>query len=646
MNRFKSFCVTCARGARSFTRYYRAFLLDPATLVTLGSALLLLLAIGLNPLEVISDKAPLNAAHWLYLAAALLGSGYIWWSAVRGIREGDFTADIPVSLATLAAILIGQYAAAAVVAVLLLVGGLLEEFVAARAGHALEDLAGLLPDRVTVRRPGGDAIVSLQSLQVGEIILVRPGERVAVDGEILSGSATINQAVITGESIAVEKQVGDRVYAGSLNENGALEVRTVQVGEFTTLGQIRRLVAQAQANKAPIERTLDRYARFYTPAAILLGLVLWVWSGDVLRAITVLIVFCPCVMALATPTALVASIGNAAMRGSLVKRGATIEALAKVNTVIFDKTGTLTLGNPQLVDLITLNDLSENELLLIAAAAEKVSEHPLGRSVLNAALNKSMQVPDPEDFEVLTGSGVRAVVGTKNVMLGKLDWLSGAGLPLADEICDRVDAFSAAGRMVIIMLLDRSPAALLVFEDGLRPESKPVLMRLQKMGLSTVLLSGDHSQTVQRVAAELGIDEFYAGVLPQQKLEVVRRLQSEGRSVVFVGDGINDGPALASADVGISMGLGGSDLAIETAEISLLSDDLTRLPHLIYLARLAMRAIRQNLAFSLGVLALAVFLTVLGFLSPVSGALLHELSSIPVIANSARLITLKEENLN
>jgi Zn2+/Cd2+-exporting ATPase len=275
IEKFQVACFTCARGVRSFTRHYRDFLLDPGTLFTAASGLLLILAVLLNPLEILTEHAPKTNAHWLYLASALVGSCFIWWSAVQGIRKGDFTADIPVSLATLAAILIGQYAAAAVVAVLLLLGGMLENIVAARAGHALEKLARLLPDRVTLRRMDGDVVVPLDAVQVGDIILVRPGERVAVDGEVLSGSASINQAAITGESLSVEKNPGDTVYAGTYNENGALEVRTTQIGERTTLGQIRRMVLEAQEKKAPIERLLNRYARFYTPAAILLGYRTW-----------------------------------------------------------------------------------------------------------------------------------------------------------------------------------------------------------------------------------------------------------------------------------------------------------------------------------------------------------------------------------
>src|SRR6266566_1200900 len=425
--RFQSACVTCVRGGRRFVGRYRDFLLNAGTLFTLASLLLLIAATIQTPDGLVNS----NHAHtWLYLAAALAGSVYIWWSALQGIRERDFTADIPVSFATAAALIIGQYSAAAVVAVLLLLGGMLEEFVSARASHALDELSKLLPDRVTVRRDGEDRVVPLEEVQSGDLVLIRSGDRIPIDGSILLGTASVNQAAITGESLPVEKQVGDQVYAGTLNEVGALEVRATRVGTETTLGQIRRMVEEAQKQKAPIERILNRYAKFYTPAAIILGALVWWFSGDILRAITILIVFCPCVMVLATPTALVASIGNAALRGSLVKKGATVEAMAKVTAVAFDKTGTVTFGQPKPTTIQPLADMTEIELLRLAAIAEKLSEHPLGRAVVQAALTREVLVPDPEEFTVLPGLGVRARIDDGELFIGRPRLLSEQGILL------------------------------------------------------------------------------------------------------------------------------------------------------------------------------------------------------------------------
>ncbi|HEV2461226.1 MAG TPA: cation-translocating P-type ATPase, partial [Ktedonobacterales bacterium] len=635
LNRVQSVCVTCAQGGRRFVGRYRDFLLAPGTLFTLASLVLLVAAViqtpsGLNEVS--------HASSPLYLVAALIGSVYIWWSAIQGIRERDFTADIPVSIATAAAIAIGQYSAAAVVAVLLLLGGMLEEFVSARAGNALDALARLLPGEVLVRRDGQDVLVPLEQVCVGDHVLIRSGERIPADGEVVAGTASVNQAAITGESLAVDKQTGDAVFAGTLSELGALEVRATKVGAETTLGQIRRMVVEAQAQKAPVERILNRYAKFYTPAAILLGAGVWLWSGDILRAITILIVFCPCVMVLATPTALVASIGNAALRGSLVKKGATVEALEKVDTVVFDKTGTVTYGRPQLTAIDPLRDRVAGDLPRVAAIAEKFSEHPLGRAVVQAAQERGIAVPDPEVFTVLPGLGVRARVDGREVVLGRPRLLVDEGIPVPEGVAARAANLAAVGRTVILVAEAGHVPGMLVLEDALRPEAKGVIARLKQLGVRTVLVTGDNAATADRIAAQLGIGEVHAEVLPQQKGTLVKRLQVDGHRVAFVGDGVNDGPALATADVGVAMGLAGTDVAIETAEIALLADDLTKLPHLLGLSRQAMRAIRQNLVFSLGVLALAVGLAIPGILSPVAGALLHELSSIPVIANSARLI--------
>ena len=623
---------------RSLFRDYREFLLTPGTIFTLVSSILLAIAVLYQVSGLFIDAAPEAYADRIYLAAALVGSSFIWYSAVQGIREGDFTADIPVSLATAAAIAIGQYPAAAVVAVLLLLGGLLEELVAARADRALDALARLLPDRVTVRRDGKDLFLSPDEVVVGDLLIVRSGERIAVDGEVLFGAAAINQSAITGESVPAEKQAGDTVFAGTLNENGAIEVLATRVGTETTLGQIRRLVADAQEEKAPVERVLDRYAKLYTPAAIILGLLLWWWSGNVLQAITMLIVFCPCVIVLATPTALVASIGNAALRGSLVKKGAAVETLAHVDTVIFDKTGTLTSGELQLADVVPFDDVLETSLLGYAASAEKFSEHPVGRAIVRAAAGREIAVTDPESCELLTGLGVKARTGGHAVLLGRPKLFSDMGITLPKTVLWEIDARACEGMSVIVVMIDHTVSGLLVFEDTLREHAQETVAALNQAGIRTVIVTGDNRETAARIAEATGISEMHAEMMPEEKVGIVKRFQEAGHRVAFVGDGVNDGPALATADVGVAMGNAGTDVAIETADVVLLSDDLLKLPRIIDTSRKALRTIRQNLVFAVGVLLFAVCLTVFNILTPVTGALLHELSSIPVIANSARLI--------
>lgn len=638
----KDYLTTAACGIRGCCRMrsrfvnYRKFLLDPGTLFTLASGMLLILAVLYDPSGLFHAESD-ESVNILYIAAALVGSSYIWWSALQGIRERDFTAEIPASIATMAAIAIGEYSAAAMVAVLLLAGELMEEFVTARANQSLQSLARLLPDRVTVRRNGCDMVVHLEEIQVGDLLLVRSGERIAVDGLVISGQASVNQATITGESVPVEKRAGDQVFAGTLSEIGALEVRVTKIGKETTLGQIRTLIEEAQNQKPPIERLLDRYAKFYMPAALLSGGLLWWWSGDIMRAITMLIVFCPCVIVLATPTALVAAIGNAARRGCLIKKGSAVEALSRVNIVVFDKTGTLTAGKPKLVSIIPIDGRTETELLRDAAAAEKFSEHPLGWATLQAASNMGIDLQDPESFQALPGLGVRARVGGHDLFLGRLSNLKKQGISVIKDIEDLASSQESSGRSVILMAEDSQIAGVLVFEDELRVQSKPVVSRLEELGLNTIMVTGDNQAAARRVAESIGIKKIFAEKMPQEKVCIVRKLQSQEHKVAFVGDGVNDGPALAQADVGIAIG-SGTDIAIETADIGLLSGDVSRLPHLFMISRKAISTIKWNLVFSVGVLAIAVVLTVPGILTPVSGAILHELSSIPVIVNSMRLI--------
>lgn len=623
---------------RSLATRYQDFLLDPGTLFTVASGVLLIIAIAVYPQNMLSENS-MGEGNWLYLLSALVGSSFIWWSAYQGIKERDFTADIPVTIATIAAIAIGQYSAAAVVAVLLLLGGMLEELVSARAGKALESLAKLLPDRVTVRREGHDIVVPLEEVKVGDTILVKSGERIAVDGTVISGTASVNQAAITGESLPVEKQDGDNVFAGTLNEVGAMEVLATKVGSETTIGQIHRLIEEAQIQKPKIERLLNNHAKFYTPTAIILGGLLWWWSGDLTRAITMLIVFCPCVMVLATPTALVASVGNAALRGNLIKKGATVESMARIDTVIFDKTGTLTHGEPKLASVIALNNNKDEDLLLLAAIAEKFSEHPLGKAVVKAAEEKGFFIQDPESFESISGTGIKVKAKGKNIFVGRLKQASEFNISISHEAEESIKKQSQLGRNVVMIGIDNKIAGLLTFEDRIRPESKKSIENLHKLGIKTIMITGDSKVVAEQAAKTLGINEIYAEVMPQEKVEIVKRLQLEGHKIIFVGDGVNDGPALVTADVGIAMGLTGTDVAIETAEVGLLSDDLLKIPYLISVSKKAISTIWQNVVFSLSVLSMAVILTIPGILTPVTGALLHELSSIPVIMNSARLIT-------
>lgn len=633
-------CTCChhTRDSGPGHRGYRDFLREPAVLFTIASGFLLAGAIVANPGLMLHDEVSPGNGEFIYLAAALVGSSYIWYSALCGIRRKQFTSDIPVSLATIAAIAIGQYPAAAVVAVLMLVGDLLEDYVAARADNAMEALAALLPDRVTVRRGGRDTTVPLEEVAAGDLVLVRSGERVPVDGTVVAGTASVNQATITGESVPVTKTCGDTVYAGTFNDCGAVEIRTEKTGDRTLIGRIRDLIAESKSQKPHVERMLDRYARLYTPAALLFGALVWLWSGDILRTITMLIVFCPCAIVLATPAALVASIGNAARHGNLVKSGLVIELMTTVDTVVFDKTGTLTIGKPVLAGVCPLGGCDPDELVRLAARAEKFSEHPLGRAVTGEALRRNLSVPDPDSFTVLPGRGVTAVIDSRPVVLGNETLMAEQGIAIPEEAAAVAAGAAQSARTAAFLAVDGTVTGVFAFEDAPRENAAEIVTQLTAQGIRCVMVTGDQEGAAFAAAKTLGITEAHANVLPHEKVDIVRSLQAAGRRVVFVGDGVNDGPALAAADVGIAMGLSGTDVAIETADIALLSDDLTALPYLHSLSKKALTTIRHNLIFSVGVLVVAVVLTVHGILTPVTGALVHELSSLPVIANAVLLI--------
>ena len=624
-----------------FFERHRDFLLSWKTIVTLINGLLLL--VGL----IVSLLVAPEVGRWVYLASALIGGTPIVIFASRGVLlERDITADLMVAVAMIAAIAAGEYAAAALVVFMLSFGEALEDFTVSRADSALRDLARLVPASVTVRREGQQVVVPLEQVVLDDIVLVRTGERIGVDGIIIAGNASINQAAITGEPMPVEKQAHDEVFAGTLNELGTLEVRVTSLGEDTTLGQIVKLTKEAQQAQAPVQRLANRYATILVPLTFLIAISVYVLTRDITRAITVLVVVCPCALVLATPTALVAAIANSARRGILVKSGSSIEQIGKVDVVAFDKTGTLTLGKPVVKEVIPLKGVEADRLLGLAATVERFSEHPIGRSIVRAAEEKAVTVGEPADFVVLPGFGVKAKVAGQDIIIGKRALIMEQGARLSAEFEDKVERLEQQGKTVILVLVSGKVEGLITLADELRPEAKAAISELKRLGVEQVLLiTGDSSGTAERIAGELGVDRFYAQVLPQDKLGILRQLQAQGKKVAFVGDGVNDAPALATADIGIAMGLSGTDLAIETADVCLMQDDIARVPYIIALSRKSLNVIWLNVAFSMSVNVLSVVLGGFGIIGPAIGAVMHETSALPVLANSARLVNYRGRSL-
>jgi len=632
-------CTTCQKTPPGFFQRYKGFLLAPGTIITYINALLMVLGF-------VAEWAGQDvAARWLFLASAIIGGAPIFkLAAVNIFTRFDLTAGVMVSIAMIAAMVVGEYSAAALVAFMMLVGEMLENFTLARADNALNELESLVPATVVVRQEGRDVEVAIEAVRSGDRVLVRPGGRIPVDGQVQAGDAAIDQSAITGESIPVDVAAGDLVYAGTLCTSGSIDVVVEQVGGETMLGHMVELVKQARSTQAPVQRVANKYAQYLTPLAILIAVLTYLITRDVTRAITVLIVICPCSLVLATPTAVVAAIGNAARRGVLVKHGPAMEQIGKVDVVALDKTGTVTLGEPRVQQTLALNGISPDEILSLAACAERRSEHPLARAIVKAASGAGLEVGLPEEFEALPGHGVSARVRGQVVAIGQR-MLDQRQIAVAPEAQAQIAELERAGNTVVPVAVENAVAGLLVIADTVRDESIEAIARLKSLGVRQIaLISGDSQAVAEAVGRALDVDRVYGEILPEGKLDLIRQLQDGGRrTVAFVGDGVNDAPALAAADVGVAMGGMGTHVAMETADIVLLTDHLDRLPYLVDLSRVTLKTILVNVIFAMSMNLLSVVLSIGGVIGPVFGAVMHEVSALPVVANSARLIAWKRK---
>lgn len=628
----------CRTTKTTFFSRYRDFLLSKETIIAFINGVLLLAGF------IVSVSGAPQVGKWLYFGSAVIGGIPLFMLASKAVfKNHDITAGFMASVAMIAAIIVGEYSAAALVVFMFAIGDWLENMTIARANNALRDLAKLVPPTVTVRREGKETTIPVEQVTLEDIVLVRSGERIGVDGVLLSGCGCINQSAITGESMPIEKNIGDEVFAGTLNEVGAFEVKVTRLGQDTTLGHIVQMVKDAQSQQAPVQRLANKYAKILVPVTFSIALVVYLLSGEIIRAITVLVVVCPCALVLATPTAVVAAIGNAAKRGMLVKSGAVIEQVGKVDVVAFDKTGTLTHGKPVVQEVICLNGLHRDELLTLAASAERFSEHPIGRSIVQALEIKKLPLREPQEFNVLPGYGVTARIGEHQVVMGNRILLAEQGISWSSELDVHVQGLETQGHTVIPVAVNGSIAGLITLADTARPEAKNAIAMLKQLGVrEVIMITGDNPRTAERIAHELGIDRFFAEVLPQDKLKIIRDLQAGGRKVMFAGDGVNDAPALAAADIGVAMGLAGTDVALETASIGLMADEIELLPQIIDLSRKSLRVIRQNVIFSMSMNVLSLLLGGFGIIGPAIGALMHELSALPVLGNSARLINYRQ----
>ena len=578
-----------------------------------------------------------------WIAIVLCGVPIVLEAVIGLITAFDIKADVLVSLALIASVCIGEDFAAGEVAFIMQLGGLLEDLTVAKARAGIEKLVHLTPRTARVLSPAGEKVVPAEEVQVGDLLQVRPGETVPVDGVITSGQTSINQAVMTGESLPVDKGVGDQVSSGTVNQFGAFDMRATRVGQDSAIQRMIRLVQSADAGKAKIVRLADRWATWIVVIALTAAALTWLISGEIIRAVTILVVFCPCALVLATPTAIMAAIGNATRHGFLVREGDALERLAGVSKVTFDKTGTLTFGTPQVV-AVEAATVDETLLYTYAACAELRSEHPLGKAVVRCyrqAVGK--EPPQGEDFQMLPGRGGRVKVAGVSVVAGNPKLLEEAGIPLDPGVLAAAQAHLREGCTVIYCGVDGTLAGFLALSDTLRPQAAQVIQRIRAAGPEPVLLTGDNENAAGHIAGQLGIQTVRAGCLPEDKLRYIDDCQQAGEPVCMIGDGINDAPALKKAHVGIAMGGVGSDIAVDAADIALVNDNIQELPHLLWLAKRMMVTIRCNMSFSMALNFVAILLAIGGILNPVVGALVHNAGSVLVILNSAFLLHWKKK---
>ncbi len=574
----------------------------------------------------------------LAITSLILGGYPILKSAIKALFIPDLNVDTLVSIAAISATAVGAYQEAATVLFIMLLGEFLEHLTVGKTRKAISSLIQIAPKTAWIRRDQEEVRIPIEEVKAREIVIVKPGERIPVDGRIISGCGSINQSMLTGESVPVEKGIGDRVYCGTINEAGSCEIEATQVAEDTKLAQIKRLILEAQAEKSPTQRIMDRFSRYFIPAILFIALATFLITGDAIRAITILIVACPCALVLGTPTAVVAAIGNAARQGILIKGGVYLEQMGRLRTLLIDKTGTLTYGKPRVVGISGLDGTDEKEILYWAAIAEKRSEHPLATAIVEKAEEMGLRIPHPESFENVRGKGVKAQWNGKTILLGSAQFLREGKVSLPESATEVFKQKESEGATSLLLSLDHRLLGLISIADTLRKKARTTIDRIRKEGISEIwMLTGDSPRVAERIGRELGVS-YEASLLPEEKVMKVKEWKRKGHGVAMVGDGINDAPALAAADVGIAMGAAGTDVAIETADIALMTDELEKIPDTIRLSRRALRVIKQNIAFALVFNTALVFLSAQGWVTMILGAVMHQASSLLVILNSMRLL--------
>lgn len=595
---------------------------------------------GLAVLASLFDYQPLPF-DIAWVAIILCGLPIIIEAIIGLVTEFDIKADVLVSLALIAAVATGEIFAAAEVAFIMQIGALLEDITVAKARAGIEKLVNLTPQEARVLTASGAQFVKADEVQVGDILRVLPGETISVDGEIIAGETSINQAVLTGESLPVDKTVGDMVSSGTVNQFGSFDMRAVKVGEDSSIQRMIRLVQSADAGKAKIVGLADRWATWVVVIALLSAIGTWAVTGEILRAVTILVVFCPCALVLATPTAIMAAIGNATKHGFLVREGDALERLANVKTVTFDKTGTLTFGMLKVIAVELIDSpvgCTSDSVYRLAASLEALSEHPLGKAIVKSFKEGSKtDILPVTEFKMLPGRGVSGKIASQLIVAGNERMMAEAGIEIASSVKTSGASYLDQGGTIVYVAVGQYLVGYLVLADTVRSESQAVIDKLNRIGVETILLTGDNESAAYTIGSQLGIRSIRANCLPEDKLNYIE--SHENQSICMIGDGINDAPALKKAQVGIAMSGVGSDIAVDAADIALVDDEIKELPHLMALSKRMMSTIKWNLVFAMILNFTAIGLSFPGILTPVTGALVHNAGSVLVIINSALLLT-------
>ncbi|WP_297828631.1 cation-translocating P-type ATPase [uncultured Methanobrevibacter sp.] len=569
-------------------------------------------------------------------AVIISGIPMLLLALTRLIREKWISSALLIAIAMVASLLIGEIFAAGEVAWIMALGALLEDWTVERAKKGLRNLINLTPQ--TGRRivDGKEEMISVDEIKIGDTLRILPGESVPVDGEIINGTSSLDQSIMTGESLPIDKDVGDEVFCGTMNLYGAIDIKATSLGENSSLQKLIDLVKAADEKQAPTQRIADKWATWLVPVALIIAIAAWLITGNIERGVTVLVVFCPCALILATPTAIMAAIGQATKYGVLIKSGEALETLGGLNTLVFDKTGTLTYGNLAVSDIISLkDDLDEMDVLNIVASCEKLSEHPLAKAVVDKAKEVEIDIEEPQDFKMFPGKGVSCKNSYGQVYAGNSKFLSENNIDF--NVDSELNQLKHEGKASIIVALNDSVVGLIGLSDVIREDSKNMIENLHDLGTETILLTGDNTETANYFASQVGIGKVYGNLLPQEKLDWIEKLKSEGKKVCMIGDGVNDAPALKTADVSVAMGSVGSDVAIEAADIALLGDDIGKIPYLKKLSNSTLFTIKANIIISMAINAAAIVCSILGLLNPVTGAIVHNAGSCLVVLNAALL---------